>query len=214
MSELAKSVQQKGNQGARAQTSSLAKFHVMFQMDELTKQPWGDVFRGHYTLSAIMEILDGFEKNGVHLRVWFLEDAISEKTRKDIKAAFGGLGRDHWDHWFPAFQICPMMFAATQGLDRSVATLMEAEHFKPDLDQIVNGHNALGVALSGGWRPDIAIRLARAKPSAETLENALSVVEKHRKDYPDHEDYHQGECRDAVANILKKEATMLLTSNG
>lgn len=195
-----------------AAASESTKFHVMFQMEEQTKQPWGDVFRGRYTLPAIMEILDGFKKNGVDLRVWFLEDAISPEDRQAIKTAFASIGRDHWNFWFPAFPVCPMMFAATQGLNRSVGALMDAQHFKPNPDQIVDGHNAMGVALCAGWRPDIAIQLAVAMPSPGTTRDALATLERHRAKHPEHTDLHQGECRDAVANILKKELAGLPSS--
>jgi hypothetical protein len=189
----------------KAVTSEGTVFHVMFQMDEESNQPWGDVFRGRYSLPAIMEILKGFRKNGVDLKVWFLEDNIGSEDHELIKTAFAAAGREHRACWFPAFPICPMMFAASQGLSRAVGAFMGAECFKPNPDQIVDGRNAMGVALQGGWRLDIAIQLLIMMPSAATITRALDTIEKHRAKHPEHSDLHQGECRDALLRILKKE---------
>lgn len=195
---------------AKKEVISSAEFQVMFQLREPTEQPWGNVFRGRYTLPAILEILAGFEKSGVRLRVIFLEDSIGSSEMRSIREAFAGIGRDHPDWWIPSFNVCPMMFAAADGLDRSVGALMDPKHFICNPDQIVNGNiSAMGYALMNGWRPDIAVQLIVAGASAKSIEAALSWLAAHRSYHSDDPDLYQRECRDAVIDILQKELSSL-----
>lgn len=143
-----KPAQGKDRQEAKTEARASTEFHVMFQMREPSEQPWGDVFRGTYSLPAILEIIAAFEKNGVRLRVLFLDEILDDLNKDVIEAAFAKAGRDGQEYWLPAFAVCPMMFAASKGLDRAAGALLEASHFRCDPDQVVNGKiSAMGYAV-------------------------------------------------------------------
>jgi hypothetical protein len=181
------------------------KFHAMFQMATESSAHWGSAFRGYYTLTAIAEIVSGYQKNGEMLKVWLLEDEMSECDKRAVKATFESLEMPCEDHCNVVFQVCPTLFAASHGLERAVGEMRRSKNVTKQPNQVVNGLSAMACAVMDGWRPDIATQLTMMVPSGGTLKAIMALLEQRRMQHPDDPDLYQRECREAVVKIFKSE---------
>jgi hypothetical protein len=168
---------------------------------------WGDSFRGVYNLDAIVEILRAFDANGVRLTCVFLEDELGEDIGEidAVLGTQGKLAKGGPRRWRVIYSVCPMMFAAAKGLDRTVGAALNAQRFTPQPDLLLNGTPALGMALRAGWRSDIAMLLLMSGPRRETVQAALEMLRERREDEPDDDNLYQGLRADAVEAMLEAE---------
>lgn len=184
------------------------QFQVLFQLPQPMHGPWGDSFRGTYTLAAIMEIVAAYDKSGVRLRCLFLEDRIGDDLAA-IEEAFESVRGCGEKRWAPVYAVNPMYFAVAKDLNRAASELTLTNNFTPDPDQVVEGSiNAMGAVLRYGFDTSIVLTILLAGPSLETVAGALEEIRRRRLVTPDSCNTHQRFCCGAVVAMLEDELAM------
>lgn len=196
-------------EGATADALEDARqFQVLFQLPQPMHGLWGDSFRGTYTLAAIMEIVEAYDKNGVRLRCLFLEDRIGDDMAA-IEEAFENVRGTGEKRWAPVYAVNPMYFAVAKDLNRAASELTLTTNFTPDPDQVLEGSiNAMGAVLRQGFDTSIVLTILLAGPSLETIAGALEEIRRRRLVDPDSHNTHQRFCCGAVVAMLEDELAM------
>ena len=191
--------------GDAGQEDAPRKFSVMFALPEPVRGPWGQAFRGEFSLASILEIMEAYRKDGVRLRCLFLEDKLGDDL-SSIQEAFSKVDEAQDSSWAAVHAVDPMLFAAGNDLMKAASALTVPDTFEPNPDQIIEGSvNAMGAVLRQGYDTSLVLMLLLSGPSLETVAGALEEIRRRRRESPDLVNSHQRFCCGAVVAMLEDE---------